>query len=139
MWRKPFDANNPKLVSVLDGFKNRTNETTTIKHERGCDWSSPLESEVEVGMGDDRLSKVKMLAIKGLPQPDLNNAVKIANESDVIIAVMGENIYLCGEGRERKGIKLPGDQEAFVEKMIETGKPSPADWLVVSGRGCATS
>ena len=122
-WSKAFDANNPKLVSVLDGFKNRTNETTTIKHERGCDWSSPLESEVKVGMGDDRLSKVKMLPIKGLPQPDLNNAVKIATESDVIIAVMGENIYLCGEGRERKGIKLPGDQEAFVEKMIETGKP----------------
>lgn len=122
-WGKAFDTNNPKLVSVLEGLTNKVSKDVTIQHERGCDWSAPLESVVKAGLGDDRLSKVKMLAIKGLPQPDLNNAVKIANESDVIIAVMGENIYLCGEGRERKGIRLPGDQEAFVQKMIDTGKP----------------
>ena len=95
-----------------------------IQHERGCDWSAALESKVNTtAPGDDRLSKVKMLAIKGLPQPDLANAIKIAKESDVIIAAVGENLYLCGEGRERKGIKLPGEQEAFVQKLIATGKP----------------
>lgn len=75
------------------------------------------------GLVDDRLSKIKMLAIKGLPQPDLQNALKISEENDVIIAAVGENLYLCGEGRERKRIKLPGEQKAFVEQLIATGKP----------------
>lgn len=120
----PFDPNDPKLVSLKEGLESRLEKGIKLSYELGCDWSSPLESIIDtIGLGDDRLSKVKMIAIKGLPQPDLNNALKIANESDVIIAAVGENIYLCGEGRERSGIDLPGDQEAFVQKLIATGKP----------------
>jgi beta-glucosidase len=36
---------------------------------------------------------------------------------------MGENVLLCGENRDRGGIRLPGDQEAFVEALVATGKP----------------
>lgn len=122
-WSTPFDPENPKLYSIKEGLESRLGEEVKINHERGCDWSAPLESVVKAGLGDDRLSKVKMIAIKGLPQPDLGNALKIAEQSDVIIAAVGENIYLCGEGRERKGIKLPGEQEEFVEQLIATGKP----------------
>ncbi|MFC2111715.1 glycoside hydrolase family 3 N-terminal domain-containing protein [Bacteroidota bacterium] len=122
-WSTPFDPENPKLVTLMEGLQAKLAEDVSLQHERGCDWSAPLESVVKAGLGDDRLSKVKMIAIEGLPQPDLNNALKISNESDVIIAAMGENIYLCGEGRERKGIKLPGEQEDFVKKLIATGKP----------------
>nr|WP_320120694.1 glycoside hydrolase family 3 N-terminal domain-containing protein [uncultured Marinifilum sp.] len=123
-WSKEFDPNNPKLISLNEGLHNALGDDVKIKHERGCDWSAPLESVVmKDGLGDSRLAKVKMLTIKDVPQPDLENAIKISKESDVIIAVMGENIYLCGEGRARKGIRLPGEQEAFVKKLIETGKP----------------
>ncbi|BAX81052.1 glycoside hydrolase family 3 N-terminal domain-containing protein [Labilibaculum antarcticum] len=123
-WSTPFDPNDPKLISLKAGLENRIGDKATIQHERGCDWSTPLEAVVKTdGLGDDRLGKIKMLAIKGLPQPDLQNALKISAESDVIIAAVGENLYLCGEGRERKGIRLPGEQEAFVEQLIATGKP----------------
>lgn len=123
-WSKPFDPNNPKLISLSEGLHNALGDDISIQHERGCDWSAPLESVIKKdGLGDSRLAKVKMLTIKDVPQPDLDNALKISKESDVIIAVMGENIYLCGEGRERKGIRLPGEQEAFVKKLIATGKP----------------
>lgn len=40
-------------------------------------------------------------------------AIKLASESDVVIAALGENPTLCGEARQRKGIRLPGDQERF--------------------------
>ena len=142
-WGKQFDANNPKLISLKEGLEAKIGKNVSIQHERGCDWSAPLESVVKPGLGDDRLSKVKMLAIEGLPQPNLQNALKIANESDIIIAAMGENIYLCGEGRERKGIKLPGEQEAFVQQLIATGKPvilvlfGGRQQLVTELQGCA--
>lgn len=123
-WYIPINPNYPKLVTVLDGLKNKTTSNFSIQHERGCDWSVASEASIDTkSVGDDRLSKVKIMALKDLPQPNLENALKIANESDVVIAVMGENFYLCGEGRERKGISLPGEQEAFVQKLLATGKP----------------
>lgn len=119
-----FDPNNPKLVSLKEGLENRLNGQVEILHERGCDWSAPLESVVSAdGLGDDRLGKVKMMTIKNLAQPNLKKALDYAGLSDVIIAAVGENIYLCGEGRDRKGIRLPGEQEAFVEQLLATGKP----------------
>ncbi|MFY0687447.1 MAG: glycoside hydrolase family 3 C-terminal domain-containing protein [Cyclobacteriaceae bacterium] len=122
-WSTEFDPNNPKLVSLKEGLENALGDKVEIQHERGCDWSAPLESVVKANGGDDRLSKIKMMTIKGLPQPDLNRALEISKESDVIIAGMGENIYLCGEGRFREGIRLPGEQEQFVGQLIATGKP----------------
>ena len=54
---------------------------------------------------------------------DWDAAVKLAAESDVIVAALGENPALCGENRVRKGIRLPGDQELFLKDLIATGKP----------------
>lgn len=119
-----YDALNPKLISLKEGLENRLGNSVEILHERGCDWSAGLEAKIDKsGFGDSRLGKLKLLTVTGLPEPNLDNAIKIANESDVIIAAVGENISLNGEGRSRKGIGLPGDQEAFVEKLLATGKP----------------
>ncbi|WP_075590061.1 glycoside hydrolase family 3 N-terminal domain-containing protein [Labilibacter marinus] len=133
-WKQTeFDKNNPKLVTVLEGLKNRVSKDVEILHERGCDWSAPLEAQIDKsGFGDSRIEKLKLMTIQGLPQPNLETALKISKESDVIIAVMGENLSLNGEGRWRKGIRLPGEQEAFVEKLIETGKPVVL--IMLSGR-----
>ncbi|GAA3597541.1 glycoside hydrolase family 3 N-terminal domain-containing protein [Flavivirga amylovorans] len=123
-WSKTFDPEDPKLFTLHEGLSSRLGNDVEIMQERGCDWSEPLEAVIKSdGLGDDRLSKLKMYTLKGLPQPDLQRALKLANESDVIIAAVGENIYLCGEGRLRKGIRLPGEQEEFVQKLVDTGKP----------------
>jgi beta-glucosidase len=47
----------------------------------------------------------------------------MASQADVIVAAMGENVMLCGENRDRQGLRLPGKQEQFVEELIKTGKP----------------
>lgn len=124
-WKQSeFDKNNPKLVTLKEGLESKLGKKVQISYERGCDWSAPLEAQIDTkSFGDSRIEQLKLLTIKGLPQPDLQNALKISKESDVIIAAMGENLYLNGEGRWRKGIALPGQQEAFVEKLIATGKP----------------
>ncbi|MDW7692452.1 glycoside hydrolase family 3 N-terminal domain-containing protein [Flammeovirgaceae bacterium SG7u.111] len=133
-WKQAeFDQNNPKLVTVKEGLEQKLGRKVKLQHERGCDWSAALEAKIDTKtFGDSRVEQLKLLTIKDLPQPDLQNALKIAKESDVVIAVMGENLYLNGEGRWRKGIRLPGEQEAFVEKLIETGKPVVL--VILSGR-----
>ena len=47
----------------------------------------------------------------------------MAQQADVIVAAVGENVMLCGENRDRQGLRLPGKQEQFVEELIKTGKP----------------
>ncbi|WP_111708488.1 glycoside hydrolase family 3 N-terminal domain-containing protein [Lutibacter citreus] len=133
-WKQSeFDVNNPKLVTLKEGLESKLGKNVQLSYERGCDWSAELEAKIDTkSFGDSRIEKLKLLTIKGQPQPDLQNALKITKESDVIIAAMGENLYLNGEGRWRKGIALPGQQEAFVEKLIATGKP--VILVMLSGR-----
>jgi beta-glucosidase len=47
----------------------------------------------------------------------------MADSADVIIAAMGENVMLCGENRDRQGLRLPGKQQEYVEALLATGKP----------------
>ncbi|MEM9985590.1 MAG: glycoside hydrolase family 3 N-terminal domain-containing protein, partial [Bacteroidota bacterium] len=124
-WKsEQFDPENPKLVTLKEGLEAKVGKRVRIFHERGCDWSAPLEAQIDAGgFGDSRLDKLKLITIQDLPQPDLPRALDLAEKSDLIIAAVGENIYLNGEGRWRKGIGLPGEQEAFVEQLLATGKP----------------
>ena len=54
---------------------------------------------------------------------DKAEALRMAAKSDVIVAAVGENVMLCGENRDRQGLRLPGRQEEFVNELIATGKP----------------
>ncbi len=125
-WKYPIDPNNPKLVTLLDGLKSNLDKEIHIAYERGCDWTKSMSDEIEKvdgALGDERSKNLEYLNIKDLPTPNTAKAIDIARESDIIIAAMGENLYLVGEGRDRKDIRLPGEQENFVKQLIETGKP----------------
>jgi beta-glucosidase len=130
-WGIKPDADNPRLVTLLQGLRNRLPAGVSLGVERGCDWSDPLEGKDATSEGgDDRLNKVakmierlKGIMHEGLPPSDPGKALELAAGSDVIIAAMGENFALCGEGRRRADIRLPGEQEKFLRQLIATGKP----------------
>ena len=123
-WGKIFDPESPRIVTIIDGLKNKLGNKATIHNERGCDWTEPLGTLIDPNSyGGGELGTAKKNILSRVAQPDFEKALSIAKESDVIIAAVGENTYLCGENREREGIRLPGEQELFVQKLIETGKP----------------
>lgn len=123
-WGGKVDPNNPKIVGLKEALQNKLNKSVTLNYERGCDWSSQTEASViSTGDGDPRTKALKMMLMQSADPTDWNKAVATASVSDIIIAAVGENPTLCGEGRERKGIRLPGDQEKFVKALIATGKP----------------
>ena len=66
---------------------------------------------------------VKVMLMESSDPTNWKAAIKLASESDVVIAALGENPTLCREARQRKGIRLPGDQERFLKELIATGKP----------------
>jgi beta-glucosidase len=59
-------------------------------------------------------------------------AVRIAEESDIAIMFMGEESILSGEAHCRAEIDLPGDQERLIEAIAATGKPIVL--VVMAGR-----
>jgi len=123
--KQPLSGTNPKLVTLLEGLQNKVAKGVSIQYERGCDWTKSYSDAVEkVGdIGDEREKKVVEITSKDFGIPNPGKAIEYAKNSDVIIAAMGENRYLCGEGRDRKDIRLAGEQEAFVQKLLATGKP----------------
>ncbi len=55
---------------------------------------------------------------------DIAAAVALAKSSDVAILGLGENRHTSGEGHDRSDINLPGNQEALLEAVAATGKPT---------------
>lgn len=125
-WQRQIqDDMHPRIVGLKEGLEARLPQGFSIGYSRGCDWTEEVETVIEDN-GDERA--VYMRSIQGRmvshPDPiDKKSALELAAASDVIIAAVGENVILCGENRDRKGLRLPGKQEDFVRSLIATGKP----------------
>lgn len=50
-------------------------------------------------------------------------AVQAAAESDLIVAMLGEDCEFMGEGASRTQLGLPGVQQELLEALVATGKP----------------
>lgn len=114
----------PHVVGLLEGMRNRKPDGVEIMYSRGCDWTEEIETKYSQ-VGDERAWEYSLLhrKVDSGEIADKEEALAMAKESDVIIAAMGENVMLCGENRDRQGLRLPGKQEEFVEELIATGKP----------------
>ena len=123
------DMNKHKIYTVKEGMEKAINGTNfSMTYERGCNWDGAEKTSASGTGGDDRIKNEKMIWLNDMlaktSDPfDWNKAMNTASKSDVVIAAVGENVALCGEGRSRKGIRLPGAQEQFVEQLIDNGKP----------------
>jgi len=95
-----------------------------LLYSRGCDWTEEIETKYGEG-GDERAWEYELLhrKVDAGEKADPAEALRMAQESDVIIAAVGENVMLCGENRDRQGLRLPGKQEQYVEALLKTGKP----------------
>ena len=123
--RKIEDNHHPQIVTLKDGMLKNLPEDFSLCHARGCDWTEDVETVIEDG-GDARAAYMKSIQDRKVDSGEETNwdeALRLADSCDVIIAAMGENVMLCGENRDRTSLRLPGKQEEFVQELIETGKP----------------
>ena len=124
-WKRMEDVKDtPHIVKLLEGMKNRKPEGVNIMYSRGCDWTEEIETKYGEG-GDERAWEYELLhrKVDSGEKADKQEALNMASQCDVIVAAVGENVMLCGENRDRQGLRLPGRQEQYVEELIKTGKP----------------
>ncbi len=114
-------------VPVLDGLVQAAGDKARILYAKGANITDdPVEAaKVNVFEGDlpvksamiDERSSAEMIA----------EAVSIAEQADVIVAVVGEAKEHTGEASSRTDISLPASQKALVEELhyvaVQTGKP----------------
>ncbi|QIX60062.1 glycosyl hydrolase [Hymenobacter sp. BT18] len=104
-WAVNYDSTG--YVSVLEGLQNKFGKQANIQYARGC-------------------------GIKGESQAGFAEAVKTAQDADVVVMAVGEAYDMSGEAKSRTDIGLPGQQEALIKAVVATGKPVVV--LMMAGR-----
>ena len=101
-----------KIVSALKGIQSAVMPGTKVLYAKGCDHLSADTS-------------------------DFDEAVRVANQADVVVLVLGDRSGLTpnctsGETRDSADLRLPGLQEELTKAILATGKPVVA--VLVNGR-----
>ena len=124
-WKKvENDLDHPHTITLLEGMKAKAPESVNLMYSRGCDWTEEIETKFSE-LGDERAWEYEILhrKVDSGEDADMDEALALAKDADVIIAAVGENVMLCGENRDRQSLRLPGKQEQIVEELIKTGNP----------------
>jgi beta-glucosidase len=90
---KPEEA-----ISVLEGVRAKVSPDTRVVHAKGADI---LEASDE----------------------GIAAAVQVANDSDIVLLVLGEAGKMSGEANSRVSLDLPGRQQELLEAIVATKKP----------------
>lgn len=119
-------------ISILDGIRKRVPESVKVLYAEGCKittgkqgWSAWYENKVTQ---PDPKSEVE----------SIRAAANIARKSDVAIVVVGENESTNREAwseqhlGDRDSLDLLGSQDALVQAIVETGKPTVV--FMINGR-----
>lgn len=123
------------VATVLEGIRNHVSKETVVRYAKGC-------------------------AIRNASEAGFAEAIKIANESEVVVMVMGgssardfsseyeetgaakvsedgQNDMESGEGYDRATLNLLGKQEQLMEEIVKLGKPVVL--VLIQGRPLTTT
>lgn len=102
-------------VSLLDGLRAAVDSSAEVLFAKG--------SNIYY---DDQMEK-GAVGIRPLQRGDnkqlFAEAMKVAAQSDVIVAAMGECADMSGESSSRTDIRIPDAQRDLLQALVKTGKP----------------
>jgi beta-glucosidase len=105
-------SHNP-VTSVLNGITAYVGNSAKVTYAKGCDIVDATWPE----------SEIIETPLTPQEQASIDSAVTQARQSDVVIAVVGEDVDRVGESLSRTGLNLPGRQLKLIQALQATGKP----------------
>ncbi len=111
-------ANFDKATSVLTGLREVVGDKVKILHARGSNLDEDSLFEERAGMFGKSLRRDSRPA-----HMILQEALDVANQSDVIVAALGESAEMSGESSSRSNIEIPKIQQDLLKALLKTGKP----------------
>ncbi len=118
-------AKGEESVSLLKGLKDAVGSNGTVSYAKGSDLvaDSLLETKLN-GMMGFVIPGMKIVAVHDRKPRDLiQEALNASKDADVIVAALGENSNMNGEGTSRSNPAIPEPQEELLKALIATGKP----------------
>ena len=105
-------------ISLLAGIKEVAGPSTKVLYAKGSnlDYDETFETNATMfgkTLHRDSRSKEDLLA----------EALKVANQSDVIVAALGESAEMSGESSSRTNLEIPQAQKDLLNALLKTGKP----------------
>lgn len=82
-----------------------------------------LREGLENKLDNHSLSVAKGCDVDAITDEQLNDAITVTKEADVILLALGEHSEMSGEAGSRSNIKLPDSQLKLIDKIRELGKP----------------
>ncbi|MFD2516472.1 beta-glucosidase BglX [Salinimicrobium flavum] len=113
-------------IPVLEGFKNVAPKAD-ITYAKGANISDDSTFAKKVNVFGPRIQ-----ISEESPEEMLQEALRIANASDVVVAVVGEASEMSGEAASRTDITIPESQKKLIRELAATGKPVVL--VLMSGR-----
>ncbi|WP_047281032.1 beta-glucosidase BglX [Pseudomonas lundensis] len=108
-------------VTVLEGLRAAVGKPGTLTYARGAN-----VTDDQAVVDYLNYSNPNMLDLTNDPRPAqamLDEAVKVAQQADVIVAVVGEARGMSHEAASRTDLDLPATQRALISALKATGKP----------------
>jgi beta-glucosidase len=107
-----------EAVSVMQGLKEVVGNKVKILFARGSNLDADSLFEERAGMFGKSLRRDSRP-----PEVMIKEAVEITNQSDVVVAVLGESSEMSGECSSRSNIDIPQVQKDLLVALLKTGKP----------------
>jgi len=117
-------------VTVMEGIKNIAGADVNLLYAKGANISDDSLFAKKVNVFGTRIDIDKRTS-----DEMLNEALTIANKSDVVVAVVGEASEMSGEAASRTDISIPESQKKLIKALAKTGKPFVL--VLMSGRPLA--
>lgn len=121
-------SGNPQLsVGILEGIKNVMGADVKVGYAKGANITDHAELAKKANVFGERVDTDARS-----PEALIAEAVSLAKDSDVVVAVVGEASEMSGEAASRSDIGLPESQKKLLAALKKTGKPLVL--VVMSGR-----
>jgi beta-glucosidase len=115
-WSVAADFN--KATTVVDGLKSVVGNKANVVYAKGSNLTTDPVLEDRATMFDRSLKR------DDRTEEELRNeALRIAENADVIVATLGESSEYSGESSSRSEIGIPDVQQRLLMELLKTGKP----------------
>lgn len=104
--------------SVYEGLKEMMTGKVNITYAKGSNLISDAAYEERATMFGRSLNRDNRT-----DKEMLDEALNVAADADVIVAVLGESSEMSGESSSRTELNIPDVQRVLLEALLKTGKP----------------
>lgn len=111
-------AKHGECTTLVDGIREVAGKDVKVLYAKGSNLTSDYDLEMRSTMfgrelGRDNRSDAQLL----------NEALRVARRSDVIVAALGESSEMSGECSSRSNIDIPDVQKTLLKELLKLRKP----------------